>query len=248
MMPILPIPVTAITDRARFQITAYDPDGDDLTYRFGNVEEMGGIVRSKSDAFPWSSNPTTVEAYDTTTGELDTKYGVQYGRFHCDETSKQHMVDGKCPSDRVPQEVLGMDVYSFKSVVPGLIEWNTWRRLKINDDYESCIESKTGCEKMPQGLYNLVVIVSDGNSKVPIDFMVYLYDGQLHFCNKYCKDNKMGAPNPVDVTQNPYTDNYVGQTYTPAYPGVQTFADKDGVYGADFLVKGQPSGLHPPGC
>ena len=76
-MPILPIPVTAITDRARFQVTAYDPDGDELSFRFGNVEEMGGIVRSKEDAFPWSANPTTVEAYDAATGELDAKYGVQ---------------------------------------------------------------------------------------------------------------------------------------------------------------------------
>ncbi|QDZ20408.1 hypothetical protein A3770_04p29260 [Chloropicon primus] len=239
MIPILPVPVTAITDRSRFQVTAYDPDGDELTFAFGNVEEMGGIVRSKSDAFPWSTNPgTAVEAYSAETGELDAKYGVQYGRFHCDETSKQFLLEGKCPSDRVPQSVLGMDIYSFKSIVPGLIEWNTWRKLKSNGDYEACIESKAGCEKMPQGLYNVVVMVSDGNSKVPIDFMVYLYDGQLHFCNKYCKDNKMGAPNPVGVTQNPYTDNYEGLAYKPAYAGTQTFADKDGIYGADFLVEG----------
>ena len=238
MIPILPIPITSITDRARFQVTAYDPDGDALTFRFGSTYEMGGIVRSKTDAFPWSTNPDTVEPYDSTTGEMKKTYGVQYGRFHCDETSKQYLLNGKCPADRVPQGVLGMDVYSFKSIVPGLIEWNTWRRLKTNGDYESCIESKSGCEKMPQGLYNVVVIVSDGNSKVPIDFMVYLYDGQMHFCNKYCKDNKKTAPNPVDVTQNSYSDNYQGTTYTPAYPGVQTFADKDGIYGADFLVEG----------
>ena len=48
----------------------------------------------------------------------------------------------------------------------------------------------------------------------------------------------MAAPNPIDVTQNPYTDNYNGLEYSPAYAGVETFADKDGIYGADFLVQG----------
>jgi hypothetical protein len=79
-------------------------------------------------------------------------------------------------------------------------------------------------------------------SMVPLDYMLYLYTGPFKFCNKGCADNKdIEIEASIAGTTNPATDNYpdgtwsngfnVGGTWTPAYPGVETFADYDGVYG-----------------
>ena len=48
----MPIPHQLPGIRAKFQIAAMDPDGDALSFRFGNKLEMGGITRSKTEASP----------------------------------------------------------------------------------------------------------------------------------------------------------------------------------------------------
>eukprot|EP00898_Chlorokybus_atmophyticus_P000927 jgi/Chlat1/1835/Chrsp14S00120 len=64
-------------------------------------------------------------------------------------------------------------------------------------------------QKLRAGLYNMVVMVSDGKVKVPLDFMLYLYDGNLNFCNENCLSNVAGTP---------------------------TFANSDGIYGTQHCT------------
>ena len=240
-LPVLPVPHHLPGVRAKFQIPAIDPDGDELTFRFGNYHEMGGIVRSKTDAFPYSENLAlngpAKNSYEAD-GSLKLIYGTQYGRFGCDESSKAYENTGRCPIDREPQFVPGIDQSFTSTAVPGLIEWNTWYESGSDPTTSPCPSADgTGCTKLQQGLYNMIVMVSDSQVKVPVDFMVYLYDGPFHFCDKACADNKMSTPElTTGVADNPATDNYVdGVGYTPKYPGLQTFADMDGVYGAEVV-------------
>ncbi len=193
-IPVMPIPHQMPGVRAKFQIAAHDPDGDALTFRLGNKFEMGGIVRSKSEAFPHLENAglsgDARNNYDAS-GVILANLGVEYGQYECDASSKSVALTGKCPGDREPTEASGLSTHSFTSATPGLVEWNTW----TDGSGAPCASSDgAGCSKLRSGFYNMVVMVSDGKVKVPADFMTYLYDGPLHFCGENCKANTAGLP------------------------------------------------------
>ena len=244
--PTLPVPMAQQGSTTKFQVAAYDLDQDDLTFRFGNLWEMGGIVRSKGDAYPWSSqNPANPE-YEPT-GQLKLKNGLQYGRFACTEFSNTlYLKDpadpaATCPSDRKPTQVHGCEATSFTGPIPGIVEWNTWKDTGFGG--APCTASSQACEPIREGLYNFVVMVTDSGNKlnpvkVPVDFLVYLYSAPLYFCNKDCKDNKQRTPTDASGTALPSSnavgDNVQGSTYAPAYAGTPTFADRDGIYGTSW--------------
>lgn len=63
--------------------------------------------------------------------------------------------------------------------------------------------------------------------KVPLDYLLYLYEGPVGFCNKGCKDNKPRED----------TGSILGNANKPSdndYPGAATFVDVDGTYGLAF--------------
>ena len=203
--PVLPIPHQLPGVRAKFQIAAMDPDGDALTFRLGDKLEMGGVTRSKTEAFPYSQQvglaAPSRSRYDTS-GKLLPNYGTEYGPFECDLDSKEVALTGRCPSDREPEQVSGLSTHSFTSTVPGLMEWNTWTA----SDGSPCPNAGgEGCSKLRSGFYNMVVMVSDKSDarasgvKVPVDFMTYLYDGPMHYCGESCKKNKAGLLTHADL-------------------------------------------------
>ena len=192
MPPIIPVPHAPYGERSKFHVPAYDPLGNPLHFRFGTPIEMGGIVRSKSDAFPWSDGLNMAanyssSLYNTTTGELLFDYipynetgfvpksiGTQSGTFYCNEHTKSFVLGGgadygSCQEDRVPQLPGGVTQYSFTSSVPGLVEWNTW----VDSNGQPCTaQTSAGCAgRLPNGLYNFVVIASqvclDGPPSLP---------------------------------------------------------------------------------
>ncbi|KAK3287040.1 hypothetical protein CYMTET_5450 [Cymbomonas tetramitiformis] len=298
-IPTIPVlsPSTESDVLSKFQIAAYDPDDDDLFFDFGDEYEMGGTARSKEDVYPWNTNlealalaPEDQEVYEggynSETGQASGGgYGFnQYGAFDCDSDSKTVLLYGRCMQDRQPRQPYGVRTIdggaSFTSVVPGLVEWNTWK----TDEGEST--------KLRRGYYNMVVMVrdviphdendpsvntdelyawhdtassSDGSStatseemyaaatgrwsqgtpfrvKVPVDFMIYLYEGPLYFCNKGCKDSKWADNYGTDVVwengvmyENARSDNYgdasADSVYDPSFAGLPTFANANGVYG-----------------
>ncbi|KAK3269713.1 hypothetical protein CYMTET_21856 [Cymbomonas tetramitiformis] len=188
MIPILPVPRRQVPfERSKFQIAAYDPDGDTLRFRFGTTREMGGIMRSKSSAFPHNENDPPGPILPTV---------LKYGQFKCDTENKFYKKNQTCPTDRVPTRVPGVDEYSFDpdSGVPGLVEWTTHGYT-----YQWCPHKQDYCDDIRQGLYNMIVAVEDipSNevilqytqegvspenaymSKSIVDFMVYLYDGPM---------------------------------------------------------------------
>ena len=232
MLPVLPVPHAAYGVRSKFQIAAYDPDNHALEFRFGNAYEMGGVIRSKSDSYPYSENLALTGAaqasYDAT-GKLIAGSGVNYGRFDCDATTKSYELTGKCQEDRVPTTIVGVESKSFTNPnVRGLVEWNTY----VDGAGAECTSvDGSGCTKMRSGLYSMTVAVKDvgpSGVKAPLDFMLYLYDGPFQFCSKECKDNKQVTPVPtLGVVDNPASDNLPAISY----PGIPTFADNNGVYG-----------------
>lgn len=204
-IPVIPIPHQLPGTRAKFQIAANDPDGDDLVFRFGNSFEMGGVVRSKSEAYPFSANTAlTGQArtnYDQN-GKINANLGIEYGPYECNIASKSFALTGRCASDREPSQVSGLSSHSFTSSVPGLVEWNTWTAI----DGNACPNADgTGCSKLRSGFYNMVVMVSDKSDKrtsgvkVPVDFLAYLYDGPMSFCGKNCQANAPGIPTHADL-------------------------------------------------
>eukprot|EP00239_Pterosperma_sp_CCMP1384_P011772 CAMPEP_0197863746 /NCGR_PEP_ID=MMETSP1438-20131217/41443_1 /TAXON_ID=1461541 /ORGANISM="Pterosperma sp., Strain CCMP1384" /LENGTH=593 /DNA_ID=CAMNT_0043481761 /DNA_START=146 /DNA_END=1924 /DNA_ORIENTATION=+ len=254
-IPVLPIPRgTSPLDRKLFQVPAYDSDGDEMVFRFGDEHEMGGLTRSKMCQFPYSDNPNGPGK--------DLGYR-QFGDLLCTSTSRTVITEGKCPYDRTPYGVIGTEEHSFTSTIQGLIEWSTYY---------------PDGTPLPVGLYNMVVMIEDlpkdeeerlmyelpgdehktnfspgsakhqavdftYKSKIPLDHMLYLYDGPLSFCNSACKDNKK-----IDIISSIVTP---AQSNTPAdstYPGVPTFADRDGIYGVESTVPGvyPPAGIIPP--
>ncbi|UPQ99796.1 hypothetical protein HOP50_04g31050 [Chloropicon primus] len=207
--PVLPIPHQLPGIRAKFQIAAMDPDGDALTFRFGDKIEMGGITRSKTEAFPYSQNVGLTgqarASYDTT-GKILANFGLEYGPYECDIASKAFSLTGRCPSDREPQEISGLSTHSFTSSVPGLVEWNTWTATDGSPCAHGSPVEGVDCAKLRSGFYNMVVMVSDKSDarasgvKVPVDFMTYLYDGPMHFCDKNCKKGfKPGLATHADL-------------------------------------------------
>jgi len=256
MPPIIPVPHRPYGERSRFHVAAYDPLGNALDFRFGTPKEMGGIVRSKSDAFPYSeglimANNHNSTMYDPNTGKLlynfypfNVSIGTQYGTFYCNKYTKAYVLGGgfsnaACQEDRQPMLPPGVTQHSFTSTIPGMVEWNTW----LDADGEPCTaQTASGCAgKLDNGLYNFVVVASqftgaNGNGvKVTADFLVYLYDGPTYFCNKNCMDNKRVNPFGLTTT-NDASDNYdASGDYSPQYPGVPTYVDRDGIYGTDCL-------------
>ncbi|KAK3282810.1 hypothetical protein CYMTET_9470 [Cymbomonas tetramitiformis] len=297
-IPTIPVlsPSTESDVLSKFQIAAYDPDDDDLFFDFGDEYEMGGTARSKEDVYPWSTNLEALAlatgdqevyegGYNAETGQASgSGYGFnQYGDFNCNSDSKTVLLYGRCMQDRQPRQPYGVRTIdggaSFTSVVPGLVEWNTWQT------------AEGVSTKLRRGYYNMVVMVrdvipydendpsvnaeelyawhdtassSDGSTatseemyatstgrwsqgipfrvKVPVDFMIYLYEGPLYFCNKGCKDNKWADNYGTDVVwengvmyENARSDNYgdaaADSVYDASYAGLPTFANANGVYG-----------------
>jgi len=247
-LPVLPVVrSTSFDTRTLFQIAAYDPDVEDkLVFAFGDETEMGAISRSKSVQYPYKD------------GVKNTSYN-QFGDLKCTATNRVFLETGKCPDDRAPTGIPGTED-SFSSLVEGLVSWRTYY-----DDGTP----------LPVGLYNMVVMIhdyqpvwetsdadikaayeADANrkvlwkkpgievpykAKVPLDFMLYLYDGNLGFCNRACKDNKL-----IDIESS-----LLGTSNGPAdsdYPGIQTFADKDGIYGIQTAKQLTDTYAYPGGA
>ena len=250
MPPIIPVPHMPYGERSKFHVAAYDPIGNPLEFRFGTPNEMGGVVRSKSDAFPWTENLVMVNQYnstiyDNTTGKLQfnlipygalpsdlepVSIGTQSGTFYCSQSTKKFTLDGSCQEDRVPQLPPGVTQHSFTSSIPGMVEWNTW----VDSTGNPCTaETSAGCEgRLPNGLYNFVVVASQYTGengygvKSTVDFLAYLYDGPTYFCNKNCMDNKRADPYAALNSLNPAADNYANGEYDPKFTGLPTFAHK----------------------
>eukprot|EP00898_Chlorokybus_atmophyticus_P000296 jgi/Chlat1/1267/Chrsp115S01666 len=179
-IPVLPVMHIEYPNYARFQIAAYDLDPQDnlaLNFRFGDQTEMGGITRSKADGVFRSQ--------------------ARYGNFDCDSFMYNEDRDGNgqpdgCPNDRTPFQTPQTSLsFAPDAKVPGLVVWQTWKQDQQD-------------EMLRMGLYNMVVMVDDDKVKVPLDFMLYLYPGNLHFCGGNCITN---------------------------VAGIITFADSDGIYG-----------------
>ena len=237
-------------ERSKFHVAAYDPMGHPLEFRFGTPNEMGGMVRSKSDAFPWSENLMIVSRfnstiYDRSTGKLlynlvpygslpsgrePVSIGTQSGTFYCSKGTKKFLTDDSCQEDRVPQLPPGVTQYSFTSSVPGMVEWNTW----VDGAGKPCTaQASSGCSgRLPNGLYNFVVVAQQYTGKngygvkSTVDFLAYLYDGPTFFCNKNCMDNKRADPFAALNSDNLAANNFNSQGYYPKFKGVSTFAHK----------------------
>ncbi|KAK3247765.1 hypothetical protein CYMTET_42744 [Cymbomonas tetramitiformis] len=152
-VPVLPVPRGAsFADRQRFQVMAFDADQDDLVFRFGTSEEMGGSTR-----------------------------------------------------DHTPSAVIGASQNSFSTAVPGMIEWSTYADDRITpltvglynmvvmvfDLPSKAEESSYKLEGREVAYHPRHPSFSPASrtykSKVPVDFLVYLYPGVASFCNKACK-------------------------------------------------------------
>eukprot|EP00899_Mesostigma_viride_P024754 jgi/Mesvir1/5463/Mv15517-RA.1 len=135
----------------------------------------------------------------------------QYGNFQCGQALFEA---SGCPTDRTPTLVPGTgNSFDPRNVVPGLVDWVTW-------------DSNTRQVRKP-GLYSMVVMVGDGKVTIPLDFMLYLYEGPLFFCGERCRRNIAGMP---------------------------TFADEDGIYGTQLCTicgsagPGRPDGQNSTYC
>ena len=242
MPPLIVLQSQPLGTPVQFTIPAYDPDGDALMFRMGNHREYGGSIRSFVDVFPYENIYQRLDALNQTgvgtSGEIgydvdaasptrgmikpfarnDTMYarGRQLGNFGCNFYDVSVLESGVCSSDRLAGAPLGSTVSSS-----GMVDWHAW-----TDGTAACESSgDAGCSRLPTGLYNFVVMVEEvdpsgtGRVKVPVDFLAYLYDGTVSFCGENC-DNvalSVGAAPTLPVTNT----------------GVPTFADRDGVYGAE---------------
>jgi hypothetical protein len=178
---------------ARFQVLAFDYDDDALTFRMGTADEYGGITRSTSSVTPFAT--------DATTGRLV----LQDGPYACEPDNQVFLAVGRCPNDRGTTPPPGNLAASFTNPeVPGMVEWAPW----VDDDGDP----RTPVVALAPGLYNFVVVVTDGNgATAQADFLVYLYLAPVHFCSGDCARAE--------------------GTRLPAAAGMPTFADPDGVYG-----------------
>mmetsp|Transcript_8840 Transcript_8840/g.11998 ORF Transcript_8840/g.11998 Transcript_8840/m.11998 type:complete len:920 (-) Transcript_8840:188-2947(-) len=244
--------------RTPFQIPAYDNDLDHLVFRFGTRNEMGGITRSKLCQYPYSSNPDSP-------GEKDNGYS-QYADNECSGNSRTFVNNGICPSDRTPFTIWGTEQFSFTSDVPGLVEWRTFypdeidEQILVTED-KLKMPLPVGLYNMVVMVHDVSLVENEDGSvienmeimdvysnlaghnvfdlrynqtftykiKVPLDYMLYLYDGPIYFCNKGCKDNK-----EVEIEDS--LNGLANSVNDSSYPGVETYADRDGVYGYRFPV------------
>ena len=245
MAPIVVLRSQAQGTPISFQIPAYDPDeNDSVEFRMGNYMEYGAVVRSKLDAFPYDeiynrldainqTAPGTLgfEGYDTDasspnrgmmkpyirTDTIAQPALRQLGNFGCNFHDVTVLESGACSSDRVAAAPLGATVS-----VNGMVEWHAW--ASSSGVCENAGDAS--CERLPTGLYNFVVMAEEagaagnGKIKVPVDFLVYLYDGSVSFCGDGCEK----APSAV------------GGPLTPPVPnaGLPTFVDRDGLYGSEI--------------
>eukprot|EP00241_Pyramimonas_parkeae_P001108 CAMPEP_0114260162 /NCGR_PEP_ID=MMETSP0058-20121206/20315_1 /TAXON_ID=36894 /ORGANISM="Pyramimonas parkeae, CCMP726" /LENGTH=570 /DNA_ID=CAMNT_0001375329 /DNA_START=114 /DNA_END=1823 /DNA_ORIENTATION=- len=209
MIPVIPLPRgTQDAPKTRFQVTAYDPDDteteSEMYFRMGSRDEYGGIMRSKSAMYPILYKPNGEPLYPD----------FVYGPFGCDFNNKFYVLNGTCPLDREPE---GPRAAEFMRVrgggVPGLIEWDTFNTGPQSAG-QLCPKQNGACTKLRTGLYNFVVMVEDRPtsvevrrlyqqddqglddvwmSKAPLDFMAYLYDGPMFYCNQACRNSQPGA-------------------------------------------------------
>ena len=224
-----------------FKIPAYDPEDDAFEYRMGNHNEYGGLIRSTVDAFPYLDIYTRLDAigqtglnssgfigYDVNAtsptrgmmkpfprSDLDYPVMRQLGNFGCNFYDITRLETGNCSSDRLAGGPIGSSISA-----DGTVSWHAW----ANGAGACDAASDAGCSRLATGLYNFVVMVEEvavsgtGRIKVPVDFLVYLYDGSVSFCGESC----LNAANPPTGAPLPIPN-----------AGLPTFVDRDGVYGTE---------------
>jgi len=87
-------------------------------------------------------------------------------------------------------------------------------------------------------------------SKVPLDYLLYLYEGPVGFCAKGCSDNKrLSIAESLQNNANSPNYNADGE-HDPLYAGVPTYNDADGIYGSSFpfdeVDANRMYGAYPP--
>jgi len=234
MPPLIVMQAQAQGVPVRFHVPAFDPDDDALQFRLGNYMEFGGVKRGLQNAFPWEEIFNGLDAinetgagtsgavgYDTdptspTRGMLlplprtDVPFprSRQRGNFGCSFYDFSVLANGICSDDRVAGPPPGSAI-----TTDGLVEWHTWTQ----GNGSVCSDSGAGgCSRLETGLYNFVVMIEEvspsgaGRIKVPVDFLVYLYDTGVSFCGDGCAV-------PINAGAS--------------IAGLPTFADRDGIYG-----------------
>lgn len=234
-VPTVPVPRSQLDTRSLLQIPAYDLEDDVMVFRFGTSREMGGMTRSKMCQYPYLD------------GEKDTSFN-QYGDLRCLESTRTFQTNGTCPSDRTPRTIWGTEEHSFTSDVPGLVEWNTYYDndeplafglynmvVMVHDlpqqDELAFYEERT--KEFDHKVYDAhFKSYFTYKTKSPLDYMLYLYDGPMGFCNKACKDNKdINIEASLNGLTNNAYDLHANEEDPGLYPGYETFADPDGIYG-----------------
>jgi len=201
---VLPVVRSVSYDhRTPFQIPAFDQNtGDYLVFAFGNAEEMGGITKSKLNHYPYNEAQTDVNAKDYFTQPGTTASpNRQFGPATCNAevntgNSRYFRFNATCPDDRTPRAIWGTKEFSFTTDVPGLVEWRTYFPKEGGDGYTdpALVGSETDPDNrvmngwtyeapLPNGLYNMVVMVYDVALKVdPVDAEEYVgADGSFDY-------------------------------------------------------------------
>eukprot|EP00241_Pyramimonas_parkeae_P000170 CAMPEP_0114245448 /NCGR_PEP_ID=MMETSP0058-20121206/11899_1 /TAXON_ID=36894 /ORGANISM="Pyramimonas parkeae, CCMP726" /LENGTH=1077 /DNA_ID=CAMNT_0001358497 /DNA_START=212 /DNA_END=3445 /DNA_ORIENTATION=- len=136
-----------------------------------------------------------------------------------DENTPSELVDTKLPRGLYNMVVMVHDVSVIEND-DGTIMEDTEKM----EPYVSRTQSGNLDHKVFDMRYNQTF---NYKVKVPLDYLLYLYEGPIGFCNKGCKDNKpredMGS---ILGNANKPSDN--------DYPGAATFVDVDGTYGSIF--------------
>eukprot|EP00959_Pyramimonas_sp_CCMP1952_P176264 3683199-Pyramimonas_sp.AAC.4 len=147
-VPVLPVLRSSFDDRRLFQIPAFDYNQEDyLVFRYGDLNEQGGITRSKMERYPQLVPPPEGVSY--------AGY-AQYGDLHCSTKSNTYISEGCCSKDRVPHSIWGTSEFSFTSDVPGLVEWHTFYDETNDGQWPYAKDAP-----LPVGLYNMVVMIAD---------------------------------------------------------------------------------------
>eukprot|EP00240_Pyramimonas_obovata_P000311 CAMPEP_0118935440 /NCGR_PEP_ID=MMETSP1169-20130426/15642_1 /TAXON_ID=36882 /ORGANISM="Pyramimonas obovata, Strain CCMP722" /LENGTH=1049 /DNA_ID=CAMNT_0006878481 /DNA_START=130 /DNA_END=3279 /DNA_ORIENTATION=- len=244
-------------ERTPFQIPSYDQNvGDYLVFRFGSRDEMGGITRSKETMFP---PPSPAADRPGVTYTSDVEFFSQYGDRGCTLYTRTVQDSGRCPQDRTPFKIWGTEEFSFTSDVPGLVEWRTY--YPQNPTAADNVPPGKGGQPLPEGLYNMVVMVHDVALSIDVNgtpseapvMDTYRREGHAVFDQRYQQTFTYKVKVPLDYMLYLYTgpmgfcnkgckDNkehdlassLQGEANAPAdnaYPGIPTFADVEGVYG-----------------
>ena len=177
--------------RTPFQIPAFDQNtGDYLVFAFGNAEEMGGITKSKLNHYPYNTAQTVASEPDFFSPAPNRQFGpATCNNEYANGNSRFFRNNGTCPDDRTPRSIWGTQEFSFTTDVPGLVEWRTWFPLEP-DNYTNpdlvgfpgvpeyrVMDGWTPGAPLPDGLYNMVVMVHDVALKVdPVDAEKHIND------------------------------------------------------------------------